>query len=71
MVKIDVEGAEEDVLKRAKAVFGTSKPYLICEIHNAQIAEGVTRWLVAVGYSWEWLGLESHFPRHLVARANP
>ena len=29
MVKIDVEGAEEEVLKGAKVVFGTSKPSLI------------------------------------------
>jgi FkbM family methyltransferase len=69
MVKIDVEGAEEEVLKGAKAVFGTSKPSLICEIHHAQSAESVMRWLASVGYSWKWLGPESHFPRHLIARA--
>ena len=71
VIKIDVEGSEEEVLKGAETVFLTGKPLLICEIHHAQSAEGVVSWLESVGYSWTWHGAESQFPRHLVAQANP
>jgi FkbM family methyltransferase len=71
VIKIDVEGAEEEVLKGAETVFLKAKPLLICEIHHARSAEGVMSWLESVGYSWTWHGAESQFPRHLVAQANP
>jgi FkbM family methyltransferase len=71
VVKIDVEGAEEEVLKGAESVFLTGKPLLICEIHNARSAQGVASWLESIGYGWTWHGGESQFPRHLVAQANP
>lgn len=69
VVKIDVEGAEEEVLVGAGAVFRVSRPTLICEIHNARAAEGVSKWLEVNGYGWNWLTEEHGFPRHLVARA--
>jgi FkbM family methyltransferase len=70
VIKIDVEGAEEEVLKGAETVFLTRKPLLICEIHHARSAEAVMNWLESVGYSWTWQVAESQFPRHLVAQAN-
>ena len=71
VIKIDVEGAEAEVLKGAETVFLTGKPLLICEIHHARSSEAVVSWLESVGYSWTWHGAESKFPRHLVAQANP
>lgn len=70
VVKVDVEGAEEDVLKGAEELFRTSKPTLICEIHNPRAAEGVATWLKALDYQWKWLAESAEFPRHLVARAS-
>jgi FkbM family methyltransferase len=68
VIKIDVEGNEEEVLKGAETVFLRRKPLLICEIHHARSAEGVVSWLESVGYIWTWVGGESRFPRHLVAQ---
>lgn len=69
VVKVDVEGAEEEVLVGAEGVLRTSRPALICEIHNAQAAEGVCKRLAAHGYGWNWLNDVDSFPRHLVATA--
>jgi FkbM family methyltransferase len=71
VIKIDVEGDEEEVLKGAETLFLSGKPLLICEIHRARSAEAVVSWLESVGYGWTWQGEESQFPRHLVAHANP
>jgi FkbM family methyltransferase len=70
LVKIDVEGAEEEVLKGAEEVIRRSKPTLICEVHNERAAEGVAAWLARMGYQSKWLGKGLEFPRHLVARAD-
>jgi FkbM family methyltransferase len=69
VVKVDVEGAEEEVLAGAEGIFRRSRPALICEIHNAQAAEGVRKRLAACGYGWDWLNDVDSFPRHLVATA--
>ncbi len=69
-VKIDVEGAEEEVLAGAINVLRTSRPLLICEIHNPQAAEGVSRRLTELGYRWNWLTHVEAFPRHLVAKTH-
>lgn len=69
VIKIDVEGAECEVLKGAEAVFRDGKPILICEVHHAQASVAVSEWLEQRGYRWEWLGHETKFPRHFVAQA--
>jgi FkbM family methyltransferase len=68
VVKIDVEGAEVEVLKGAEEVFRTSKPTLVCEVHHSRAAQGVAAWLTTMGYQWKWLGEIAAFPRHLVAQ---
>ncbi len=70
VVKIDVEGAEEEVLKGAEEVFRRSKPTLICEVHNERAAEGVAAWLARMGYQSKWLTTGAGFPRHLVAHTD-
>jgi len=70
IVKIDVEGGEEDVLKGADRTFCSAKPLLICEIHHSQAAAAVPEWLASRGYSCRWLGAERGYPRHLVARCD-
>jgi hypothetical protein len=70
VVKIDVEGAEEEVLKGAFEVFRGSQPTLICEVHNERAAKGVADWLANMNYQSEWLPDRPEFPRHLVARVS-
>lgn len=71
VVKIDVEGAEDEVLKGAEKLFRQSKPVLVCEVHHARAAENVHGWLATLGYQWKWLDNATQFPRHLVAQPNP
>jgi FkbM family methyltransferase len=67
IIKIDVEGSEAAVLRGSEEIFRSAKPVVICEIHHAQAASDVTRWLQARGYVFEWV--EDHeFPRHLFAK---
>ncbi len=68
LLKIDVEGAEAAVLLGSEEIFRSIKPALICEVHNEQAAQDVTRWLADREYAFEWLQDSSSFPRHLVAR---
>lgn len=49
VLKIDVEGAELEVLKGADAFFERRRPVLLCEISRATSAE-VTRLLLSKGY---------------------
>ncbi len=48
VVKIDVEGAELDVLRGAGTVLAAARPVILCECHGTQT--GVDRALRAVGY---------------------
>lgn len=66
LVKVDVEGAETDVLKGAAELFGRVRPKLICEVHSAENAERVVRWLRDKGYSVRWLEGVGH-ERHIFA----
>ena len=69
LIKIDVEGAEADVLRGSEEIFARSKPMLICEVHHGHAAEDVTRWLNERGYTFEWLEASPQFPRHLLAKS--
>jgi len=69
VIKIDVEGAEEQVLEGAEEVFRVSQPTLVCEVHDARAAERVSEWLAAHRYGWNWLTEGDGFPRHLLAQA--
>jgi len=68
VIKVDVEGAESEVLKGAQKIFRDSKPVLICEIHDSIASETVSEWLVNCGYRWDWMLQGRAFPRHLVAQ---
>lgn len=67
LIKVDVEGAEADVLRGSEQVFAKSRPVLICEVHHRRAAEEVVTWLQQRNYRIEWTGSADNFPRHLVA----
>jgi FkbM family methyltransferase len=69
VVKIDVEGAEAEVLRGSENVFARAKPVLICEVHGSKPADDVIRWLSNHGYRYQWLESSPQFPRHLLAKS--
>jgi hypothetical protein len=66
-VKVDVEGAESEVLKGAEEIFERVRPRLICEVHDAANESFVVEWLSAKRYSLRWLDLPGRAERHLWA----
>jgi FkbM family methyltransferase len=64
-VKIDVEGAELDVLKGAAQVLARHRPRLLLSLHPPRLAQAgldcdaVRRWLTARDYLWRVVG-EDH-----------
>lgn len=68
LIKIDVEGAEVEVLRGSADIFSAVRPAVICEVHHARAAEEVIPWLRERGYTTEWLEESSQFPRHLLAK---
>jgi hypothetical protein len=51
MLKIDVEGAELDVLMGAKQFLGVAHPHVIIETHSAGLEDACASVIVAAGYS--------------------
>jgi len=66
LIKIDVEGAESEVLKGAEELFTHSRPHLICEVHDPGSASFVETWLNTKDYELRWLD-GGDFPRQLLA----
>lgn len=69
LIKVDVEGAEGEVLRGAERIFAAFRPVLICEVHHKRAEEEVTRWLKEKKYAFTWLENTDRFPRQLLARS--
>lgn len=67
VVKIDVEGAEAEVLRGSDQIFSQARPVLVCEIHNREAEKAVNRWLATKDYSFRWIEACEKLPRHLLA----
>lgn len=67
LVKVDVEGGEMEVLRGAEHIFRTTRPFLLCEIHDRRAADETTQWLTERGYCYQWLPGGAEFPGHLFA----
>lgn len=69
VIKIDVEGAECEVLGGATELLARARPILICEVHKAEAAAFIAEFLPAKGYSIQWVPVRHSFPfpRHFVA----
>jgi FkbM family methyltransferase len=70
LIKIDVEGAEGEVLRGSERIFSAFRPVLICEVHHKRAEEEVTRWLKEKKYDLTWLENTDKFPRQLLARSS-
>lgn len=67
VMKIDVEGAESEVLKGGQRTFQTVRPLLICEVHDAVNERFILPWLRERGYVTKWLEATQVYPRQLFA----
>jgi hypothetical protein len=67
LIKIDVEGGENEVLLGAASLFTAHRPVLIVEVHHQQAAEKLVAWLQEFSYVGEWRIPAEQFPRHLFA----
>lgn len=66
-IKIDVEGAELDVLKGATHLLDSAHPLILCELHSAEIAQQVFEFLSAKHYEWEMVEYMSETRQHILA----
>jgi len=69
MMKIDVEGAELQVLKGARQLLAAGRPALFIEIHSRQLGRECRDFLVALGYEIEVLEPGEPEVCHFVAKA--
>ena len=60
LIKIDVEGAEESVLKGALKTLEVYKPTFVVEIHGPQNALKIWKLLQGTGYTWYHLARGFH-----------
>jgi FkbM family methyltransferase len=70
LIKIDVEGAESEVLSGAEELFRRGRPVVLCEVHDAANARYVSAWLDKRSYSVQFIGVSNEYPTHLVATPN-
>jgi len=61
-LKIDVEGAEVDVINGMGDLLARQRPVMLVELHGAEIEAEVLRRLTAAGYAAQMFG--SDLPRH-------
>jgi FkbM family methyltransferase len=67
LVKIDVEGAESEVLAGAESTLKDHRPLVLCEVHDQANANLILPWLEQRGFQWQWLEINVAYPRHLCA----
>ena len=67
VIKIDVEGAESDILKGAGKLLNQARPHLICELHDAANSEFVQAQLRSKGYGLTWLETGDCFTKTVLA----
>jgi len=67
VIKIDVEGAESEVLKGASRILERDRPALIIEVHTAAEHDRVSRILSALDYQVRWETPREGYPSHCFA----
>jgi len=74
VMKIDVEGAEADVLDGGMRMLKECRPRILIEAHSETLASLCSQKLLKLGYEVRQLekgGLEPQQPRHLLAEPRP
>jgi FkbM family methyltransferase len=69
LVKIDVEGAESEVLNGAVELCREVRPPLLIEVHDPVNSSRVQKWLQQHQYRLEWLEDPNRLPSRLLATA--
>jgi FkbM family methyltransferase len=67
LIKIDVEGAEYEVLRGGERLFLTQRPLIVAEVHHKQAADQITSWLPTHQYRSRWIAPVEKFPCCLLA----
>lgn len=70
MIKIDVEGAEAEVLQGAQRLISQARPIWLIEVHHQQAMDFLEENFRQNGYRTDWLARHPQFPfpRHLLAQ---
>jgi FkbM family methyltransferase len=71
LVKIDVEGAELQVLEGAQSLLREKKPVLIIEVHHQQGLPAICSLLSGLGYILESVGQKAGEAQNFVASVRP
>lgn len=67
LIKIDVEGAEADVLRGGRSLFAQARPLAIIELHSAEITDQVFDLLTSYSYAWETIEFKGESRHHIFA----
>ena len=67
IIKIDVEGAEAEVLLGAKTIMTNVRPIVLVEVHGASEFAAVKQVFEYSCYSVDWVILKEGYPRHCFA----
>jgi FkbM family methyltransferase len=70
VVKIDVEGAEVQVLRGAAATIATARPILILAVHSAAARDACLSFLAGLDYTAETISDDAHGDLELLVRPN-
>jgi FkbM family methyltransferase len=67
IIKIDVEGAESQVLLGAETIMNDVRPIVVAEVHSASEFEAVKKLFEHHGYLVDWVVPKEGYPRHCLA----
>jgi FkbM family methyltransferase len=67
LLKVDVEGAETEVVYGATHLFRDIRPTLLCEVHSEENQAKLEQWFVERCYSLKWIKCFAGFPVYLFA----
>jgi FkbM family methyltransferase len=68
--KVDVEGAESNVLQGAERLFETCRPAVVMEVHDETNADFAQHFFARKGYSLQWFSERPGYPKHFKASPN-
>jgi FkbM family methyltransferase len=67
LLKVDVEGAETEVVYGATHLFRDIRPTLLCEVHSDENQAKLEKWFEEKNYSIRWIPGHARLPVYLLA----